>query len=214
MRLVLCDNNRILCEALGAALEARGHQVQAITGEAAEAVAAVAAHEPDVCLLDVCSPGPVDGLAAAQAIRRDHAGTAVLVLSGVTDPAVRSAIRKMGLAGLLFKDRSVDQIIDALGVITAGGVVFDPMLPQVRGGRATSHQRQRALYFLTQREREVLRRIVAGQSTPQMAREMEIATSTLRSYVKNLLVKLGAHSRLQAAALATREDLFGDAESA
>jgi DNA-binding CsgD family transcriptional regulator len=52
---------------------------------------------------------------------------------------------------------------------------------------------------------QVLRRIVAGQSTGQMAREMDVATSTLRSYIKNVLAKLGAHSRLQAAALASRD---------
>jgi DNA-binding CsgD family transcriptional regulator len=61
---------------------------------------------------------------------------------------------------------------------------------------------------LTPREREVLRRIVAGQGTGQMSREMSIATSTLRTYVKNLLTKLGTHSRLQAAALASREGLL------
>ena len=58
---------------------------------------------------------------------------------------------------------------------------------------------------LTPRETQVLRRIVAGQSTGQMAREMDVATSTLRSYIKTILAKLGAHSRLQAAAIASRE---------
>jgi len=66
------------------------------------------------------------------------------------------------------------------------------------------------LYRLTPREKEVLRRIVAGQSTVQMAREMNIAIDTLRTYVKNVLAKLGAHTRLQAAALASREDLLGE----
>jgi two-component system, NarL family, nitrate/nitrite response regulator NarL len=66
------------------------------------------------------------------------------------------------------------------------------------------------LSLLTPREREVLLRIAAGQSTGQMAREMHIATSTLRTYVKNLLTKLGTHSRLQAAALASREGLLAE----
>src|ERR1035441_1897645 len=63
---------------------------------------------------------------------------------------------------------------------------------------------------LTSREAEVLRRIVAGQSTRQMSREMNVTTSTLRTYVKNMLAKLGAHTRLEAAVLATRENLLGD----
>jgi len=56
----------------------------------------------------------------------------------------------------------------------------------------------------------VLRRIVAGQSTRQMSREMNVATSTLRTYVRNMLAKLGAHTRLEAAVLATRENLLGE----
>lgn len=56
----------------------------------------------------------------------------------------------------------------------------------------------------------MLRRIVAGQNPGQMANEMSIAISTLRTYVKNLLTKLGTHSRLQAAALASREGLLAE----
>lgn len=55
---------------------------------------------------------------------------------------------------------------------------------------------------LTPREKEVLQRIAAGQSTVTMASEMNVTTETLRSYVKNVLAKLGAHSRVEAAALA------------
>jgi two-component system nitrate/nitrite response regulator NarL len=57
---------------------------------------------------------------------------------------------------------------------------------------------------LTPRERQVLQRIVAGQSTEQMSREMSVATSTLRSHIGSVLAKLGAHSRVQAAAIASQ----------
>jgi DNA-binding CsgD family transcriptional regulator len=68
------------------------------------------------------------------------------------------------------------------------------------------------LSALTPRETEVLRRIAAGQSTKTMAREMSVTTETLRTYVKNVLGKLGAHSRLEAAALASRGGPPGQAE--
>jgi two-component system, NarL family, nitrate/nitrite response regulator NarL len=214
MRLVLCDRNRILCEALAAGLGARGHQVLAITTGARDGVAAVAEHDPDVCVLDPRLPGTDAGLAAARTIRANHPRTAVLVLSGLTDPEICREARKMGLAGFLGKNRSVDQIADALGVIIAGGAVFGPVAYAQRTARSAQHACAHLPYVLTEREREVLRRIVAGQSTPQMAREMEIATSTLRTYVRNLLIKIGAHSRLEAAALATREGLLSDVVSA
>jgi two-component system nitrate/nitrite response regulator NarL len=208
MRLVLCDDNRILCEALGVALEARGHQVLATTTSTVRGITAVAEHRPDACLLDLRFPDPPDGFDAARVIRQRYPATAVVLLSGLIDPALRSEAMRMGVAGFLRKDQSVGHVADALDVIASGGVVFDSMLT------AKSHpeQRRRAYpaYVLTPREQDVLRRMVAGQSTTQMSSEMNIEVSTLRTYVKNVLAKLGVHSRLQAAALATREHLLDD----
>jgi two-component system nitrate/nitrite response regulator NarL len=65
--------------------------------------------------------------------------------------------------------------------------------------------------YLTAREREVLRRIAVGESTKQMARSMQIAASTVRTYTQNVLTKLGVHSRLEASAIAVRAQLVGDA---
>jgi two-component system, NarL family, nitrate/nitrite response regulator NarL len=212
MRLVLCDNNQILCDALGSALETRGHEVVAITTSPVAAIAAVGDHRPDACLLDLRFSGGQDGLIAARAIRLHHPRTAVVILSGISDPLIAWEARKLGVAGFLRKDQNVGQIAHALDVIAAGGTVFDPRLP----GRAAALApgRGRPLYELTPREREVLRRLVAGQSTEQMANEMNIAASTLRTYVKNLFTKLGTHSRLQAAALASREGLHVELSSA
>lgn len=223
MRIILCDKNRILCEALGAAMEARGHQVVAITTTAADGVAATAESRPDVVLLDLSFPDGAAtngstadraaaagadpaGLCAARAIRREYPGTAVLVLSSLADPAAWSAALDVGVAGLLRKDQCVDAIADALDVIAAGGVVFDQKPPRHLGNHP-ARRRTGSPYVLTPREKEVLRRIVAGQSTGQMACEMNISTSTLRTYVKNVLSKIGAHTRLQAAALASQGDL-------
>jgi two-component system, NarL family, nitrate/nitrite response regulator NarL len=209
MQLVLCDDNRILGEALAAALTARGHQVMAVTTRVADGVAAVGEHLPDACLLDMRFPGGEGGLAALRAIRARSPGTAVIILSGVPDPAAAWETRRLGAAGYLTKDAGVTQIAGALDMVAAGGAVFD-----TAASRAPAVPRRAGpLYELTPREREVLRRIMAGQGTPQMAREMNIATSTLRTYVKNLLVKLGTHSRLQAAALASREGLLAEVSS-
>ncbi len=214
MRLVLCDGNRILGEALAVVLAARGHQVLAVTTTGSAGVASVAGHQPDVCILGLCVPDPADGLQAARAIRQQQPDTAVLILSGLADPAAWSEVRRIGASGFLRKDCDVSQIADALDVIAAGGVVVGPTMPHLAGARPAGRRSRSLPYVLTPREKEVLRRIVAGESTGQMAREMEIATSTLRTYIKNLLTKLGAHSRLQAAALASRENLLSEPVSA
>jgi DNA-binding NarL/FixJ family response regulator len=205
MRLVLCDDNLLLGEALGSALAASGHQVAAITTSLIEGVAAIRSHRPDACLLGLRGPGG-DGLAGIRAIRHRHPGTAVVILARAADPSLAWEARKLGVAGFLTKDAGVVQITQALDVVAAGGTRFEPALP-IRRSAPRRPQRAQPLYELTPREREVLRRIVEGQGTGQMASEMNIATSTLRSYVKTVLSKLGTHSRLQAAALASREGL-------
>lgn len=198
MRLVIADANRILGEALAAALESCGHRVLAVTTTVGDCIEAVASCRPDVCELDLHLPDPADGLQAVREIRCRCPGTAVLVISDLKDPDVWKQARGLGVAGLVGKDRSVSQIADALHMIDSGHPVFDPAPTQEATACAV------VPILLTPREAEVLRRIVAGQDTRQMAREMNIAISTLRTYVRNLLAKLGAHSRLEAAAVASR----------
>jgi two-component system nitrate/nitrite response regulator NarL len=208
MRLVLCDDNLLLGEALAPALTASGHQIAAITTSLAGGLAAIRAHRPDACLIGLRFPGE-DGLAGIRAIRQRHPGTAIVILARAADPPIAWEARKLGAAGFLSRDVNVAQIAQALAAVAAGGMVFEPGLRSRPVARAS--RRDRRLYELTPREQEVLRRIVDGQGTGQMAKEMNIATSTLRSYVKTLLTKLGTHSRLQAAALASREGLVAEA---
>lgn len=204
MRLVLCDDNRLLCEALASIFQARGHQVLAIATRACDGVTAVATHRPDACLLDLRLPDG-SGLDAARTIRQCYPETKILVLSCLADPALLSEARKIGVAGFLRKDLKADKITVALGIIADGGVAFGPEYSGVSSWRTARPPHEDLLGRLTPREAQVLQRIAAGQSTGQMAREMDVATSTLRSYIKNILAKLGVHSRLQAAAIASRE---------
>lgn len=210
MQLVLCDDNRILCEALAVALQPRGHTVLAITTTPADGIAAVADLRPDACLLDLRFPGQVTGLAAIPTLRKQHPGTAIVILSGVTDPAIAMQVLEAGVAGFIRKDQNITQIAEALDVIDSGGLVLDAVRAHPAKSSMARETGDHLPYELTAREKEVLRRITAGQGTAQMSHEMNIATSTLRSYVKNVLFKLGAHTRLQAAALATREGLLHD----
>lgn len=200
MRLVLCDDNRILCEALAFVLRARGHDVLDISTRASDGVASVSLFRPDVCLLDVCLPDG-SGIDAAQAIRQRYPDTKILVLSCLDDPSVVSEAKKAGVAGFLRKDQKVDTIVRAVEAVGAGRMAFAPRTSRLQGRRTTGQCRGNRLGALTGRETEVLRRIVAGQGTRQMAGEMGVTISTLRSYVKSVLAKLGVHSRLEAAAI-------------
>jgi DNA-binding NarL/FixJ family response regulator len=192
VRLVICDNQRILAEALAAALGARGHQVLAVATTVTDALSAVSAVGPDVCLLELELGDQLGGLDVARAIRQWY-------------PETLSEAKSSGAVGFLRKDLRVDQIAAALDVIAAGGRVPDPGVLGVRNRRQVRPDPGTPLDKLSPREKEILTRIARGESTRQMSLAMSVTAETVRTYVKNVLAKLGAHSRLQLAALASRD---------
>ena len=235
-RIVLCDDHTLLTESLAASLTAKGYQVEAVTSTPAQGLAAVAALDPDILMLDVHFPmtaaqrlGPsaatfsggelafpvsrpnsrmvTAGLELAQAVLERHPRTKVLMVSATDDPAIVSAALDLGVSGFTRKDQRIDGIVQILERVAAGEVAVDPELLRdaVRHLKAPDvDQAERTLRYLTPREREVLRRIVEGESTKQIARAMDIAQSTARTHVQNVLVKLGAHSRVEASAIVAR----------
>jgi two-component system nitrate/nitrite response regulator NarL len=205
LRLVICDHQRILAEALAAALGARGHQVLAVTTTVTDGLSAVSADPPDVCLLELKLGGQLGGIDVARAIHQWYPDTKVLVLSEVTDPEMLSQAKSSGPVGFLHKDLSVDQIATALDVIAAGGRMPDPGLLRFRNRRTARPDPPTPLDTLSPREKEIVTRIARGESTRQMSFAMSVTAETVRTYVKNVLAKLGAHSRLQLAALASRD---------
>jgi two-component system, NarL family, nitrate/nitrite response regulator NarL len=210
VKLVICDNQRILAEALAAALGAYGHQVLAVTTTVADGLSAVSDGTPDVCLLELKLGDQLGGLDVTRSIHQRYPDTKVLVLSEVTDPETLSQVRSSGAAGIVNKDLSVDQIAAALDVIAAGGRVLDPGLLRVRSRGPARPDPASPLDKLSPREKEIVTRIARGESTRQMSFAMSVTAETVRTYVKTVLGKLGAHSRLQLAALASRDDSFSD----
>jgi two-component system nitrate/nitrite response regulator NarL len=209
-RLVVCDDHRILVESLAVALEARGHDLLAVTTTQEECLTAVASAHPDVCLLDLYLPDREEGLETARAIRANHPDTRVLILSGMADPEVLAEAIDLGVAGIIRKDQTVDKIDAALARVAAEGSAFQTDVVRDVVSRLTAQPRKEPWEYLTERELEVLRRIVAGESTKQMARSMRIAVSTVRTYAQNVLTKLGVHSRLEASAIAVRAQLVDE----
>jgi len=204
MKILICDQQRMLAEALGSALDARGYDVLAVTTTVSGATSAVSDCVPDVCLLGLQAGHQSSGPDTVHELLRRYPGTKVLVLSAVTDPEMLSQFVRSGVTGLAHQDQSVAQIAAALDAIEAGRNVLDP-------GPLRSPARDRdRLCELSPREKEILTRIACGQSTRQMSFAMNITANTVRTYVKNVLAKLGAHSRLQLAALASRDGLLID----
>jgi two-component system, NarL family, nitrate/nitrite response regulator NarL len=204
MKILICDRQRMLAEALASALDARGYDILAVTATLSGALSSVGDWVPDVCLLGLQPVDQSSGPDTVRALLAGYPGTKVLVLSEVSDPETLSGLRRSGVAGVTNQDQSVAQIAAALDAIEAGRNVLD--LGPLRFPARTRNR----LCELSPREREILTRIAAGQSTRQMSCAMNITVDTVRTYVKNVLAKLGAHSRLQLAALASRDGLLSD----
>ncbi|HET8766615.1 response regulator transcription factor [Phycicoccus sp. M110.8] len=201
MRIVVCDDHLLLLEALGLALGARGHEVLALAESPDEAVEAVAEHHPDVCLLDVNFPGGTS-LTAIHRIRELSPSTKVVMLSAEADHAIVGRAIAEGASGYVGKEKPIVEIVEMLDRAVRGQLAVEPSLLQ----RALRPQKSSddplwALQFLTDREWQVMRCIMDGQTTEEMAASLGVQRSTARTHVQNLLTKLGVHSRLQAAAL-------------
>lgn len=208
MKILICDQQRMLAEALASALDARGYDILAVTTTISGAPSSAGDWVPDVCLLGLQSGHQSAGPDTVRAILQRYPGTKVLVLSEITDTEMLSQFMRSGAAGVAHQDRSVGQIAAALDAIEAGRNVLDP-------GQMRSPARDRNRPCdLSPREKEILTRIAGGQSTGQMSNAMNITVDTVRTYVKNVLAKLGVHSRLQLAALASRDGLLIDQATA
>lgn len=198
MRVVLCDDHRLFVEPVAAALRMRGDEVIVATTPA-DAISAVARHEPDVCVMDLRFADG-DGIEAVATLCLRHPSCRVVVLSGSEDPRDAEAALDAGAVGVLHKTQSVSEIFDALDRVAAGDELATPAAPRPVVSDERSRMRE-LIHGLTVRERQVLGHLVEAQDTTGIARSLGVAPSTARTHLQNVLLKLGVHSRLQAVAL-------------
>jgi two-component system nitrate/nitrite response regulator NarL len=201
VRIVVCDDDRLLLEALSRALELKGFTVEAATSAIHEAVAAVRRFRPDVLLIDLGFPEG-DGLDAARLVRRHYPETQVVILTASEDPASLLEADKLGLAGYVGKDQRLDGIVDALRSAGQGkGRVDKALLRRFGAKRARAGGQPSLLDKLTAQERVILGCLGDGLSTSEIVARLGISHTTVRSHIQAILAKLGVHSRLQAVAV-------------
>jgi two-component system nitrate/nitrite response regulator NarL len=206
MRIVICDDHRLLLEALASALAARGYTVEAATSTPEDAVTSVRLHDPDVLLLDLGFPDG-DGLDAAREVLAHHPRTKVVVLTGSTElPPLRTAL-ELGVAGYVRKDSRVGEIIEAIERARRGEGAVDESLVRRLGRSANGAAPPRTPGDeLTSRERDIVRLLGEGLNTSEIVEMLGISGSTVRSHIQAILSKLGVHSRVQAVAVLAAAD--------
>lgn len=200
IRVLIVDDHRVLAELLAEALaNAEDIVVIGTVGTSAEAVAAAEAVRPDVVILDYDLPD-VEGTEALVALRRAAPSARLLMLTSYSSPVVLNEVMDAGAAGFVTKRNGAAEILAAVRAVASDQTpVSADMLRSVvgsgGGGQGTD---------LTERELQILRIASEGRSNKAIAEELHLSVNTVRNHMQHVLTKLGAHSKLEATAIAAR----------
>lgn len=216
LRVLIVDDDALVRSALSYLLAgAEGIQVVGEAGDGEAAVSAVAAHSPDVVLMDIRMPR-VDGLEATRRLRQRGAAVPIIVLTTFgADEYVLQALRA-GASGFMLKDTPPPEIVAAIRRAAAGDAVLSPTVTQqlIEYVTATDpvsnprRERARALLDrLSEREREVAIAIGQGKSNAEISAELFMSVATVKAHVSRLLSKLEVSNRVQIALLAHDAEL-------
>ncbi|HEX8864289.1 MAG TPA: response regulator transcription factor [Lentzea sp.] len=192
MRVILAEDSALLREGLIRLLAEEGHDVVAAVGTAPELLDATAKHQPDIVVTDVRMPPghKDDGVRAALEIRAKWPEVSVLVLSQYIENryATELITGSGGKVGYLLKDRvaQVDEFLDALDRVAAGGAAFDPEVVR-RLLTRTSHP----LDTLTGRQKDVLELMAQGLTNTSISHTLHISLSSTEKHINSIFEKLG-----------------------
>jgi two-component system nitrate/nitrite response regulator NarL len=207
VRVVVADDHPLYREGVVRALLSSGQvEVVAEADEGRAALSAIEEHKPDVALLDYKLP-ELDGVAVAHAVVRDRLATRVLLISAFTESSVVYKTLETGAAGFISKEARREQIVDAVLACARG----ENVLPSEVASGLVAEIRLRGSSdapALTDREQQILRLIATGKSLPQIARELYLGVTTVKTHVQHLYEKLGVSDRAAAVAEAMRRGLI------
>jgi len=213
IRVVVVDDHEVFGSSLARTLADEADiDVVGVATNAADAIDLID-RGTDVVLSDFrLSDGESDGIALTRLIRERWPAVQVVMLTASNDEGVLASALDAGCAGFVTKSESLETVLSAVRAAAAGEAVITPSLLARLLPRLSSRPRGRNP-DLTPREREVLALIVRGDSNQAIAEELVVSRDTVRNHVGSILSKLGVHSKLQAAAVATQRGLVSRLES-
>lgn len=207
IRTLIADDHQVVRSGLVRMLADSAIEVvgEATNGE--EAVQMATDLKPDIVLLDIRMPG-LDGLAALNRIRADLPETQVIILSTYDNPTYIARAITLGASDYVLKGSSRDALITNIKAVAAGEIVRrSPEVRKVAGALRTTSMDTNGDVGLTQRETQVLRHVALGLSNKEIGRSLNISIETVKEHVQNILRKLKASDRTQAAVWAVRREL-------
>lgn len=208
IRILVVDDHTVVRKGLCALLSADKYGIE-VVGEAAngeEALEKTRQLDPQVILMDLIMP-VMDGLEAIKAIRAELPEARILVMTSYTEDDMLVRAIEAGAMGYLLKDASPDVLVSTIqNVFLERMSLPTDMLRKVMGAEQGA-QPEPSQDALTGREVDVLRCVGRGLSNKEIARELTVSTTTVRTHVSNLLRKLGMTNRTQLALYARERDL-------
>ncbi len=202
VRVLIVDDDDLMRAGLRAVLSSDATvQVVGEAGDGAEAPGAARRLRPDVVLMDIRMPG-VDGIAATRDVLAAAPETRVVILTTFEEDDYIFGALGAGASGFLLKRTRPEDLIAAVHTIAAGDSLLAPSVTRRVIERMASAPAPvpagRRLESLTPRERDVLELVARGLSNGEIAAELVIEESTVKTHVKRILGKLGARDRVQA----------------
>lgn len=210
-RIIVVDDDPIVREALTTALGSETDiEVVAVAANGAEAVDVVHARTVDVVLMDVQMP-VLDGVAATSRILALGGGTRVLLLTTFDDDSFLDGGLAAGASGFLLKTTPPGRIAEAIRTVRTGGEILSPGPANRLGLRARGRGPAATIPDpdLTDRERRILRLLCRARTNHQIARQMSIADTTVKTHVSSIMRKMGVSNRLEIVVEAHRRGLGG-----
>jgi len=214
VRVLVVDDQALFREALATLLSVRSEiEVVGEAGDGLEAVRLSAALRPDVVLMDLRMP-VLDGIGATRRLHVDQPGVRVLALTTFDDDEEVFAALRAGAVGYLLKDVSADRLVEAVLAAARGESVLQPSVAAKVVARFaqlddTPAPAQPLAVPLSDRELEVVRLLARGRSNREIAADLYLAEGTVKNHVTNVLLKLEARDRTQAALRARALGLLG-----
>jgi len=202
IRVFLVDDQTLVRQGVRSLLAlSEDIEVVAEASDGREAVERIPAVAPDVVLMDMRMP-VMSGLEALQAMGRAGTLPPTIILTTFDDDALVLAGIKAGAKGYLLKDVSLEQLVDAIQAVAAGGSLVQPAVTQ-RLLSGLEHMRNEFVSLerpdpLTDRETEILRLMASGFSNKEIANSLGVAEGTIKNHVSNILSKLGVRDRTRA----------------
>ncbi|MER8185154.1 response regulator transcription factor [Kitasatospora sp. NPDC094015] len=213
VRILLVDDQPLVRAALSMVVtDAPDLEIVGEAGSGDEAVRLVGELEPDVVVMDIRMPG-MDGIEATRRITSGGGSAHVLVLTTFDDDDYVYGALRAGASGFLVKDMALEEILAAVRVVASGDALIAPRVtrrliaeitsrPAAGSGTSATTAAAATLTAITEREQEVLTLIGRGLSNTEIAEQLFLSITTVKTYVSRLLSKLDARDRVQLVILA------------